>query len=100
MENIVERYTALIRRAIQRQDNVRAHRYITRGLQVQPGNRHLLALQDSMKVPDVSVETGTRASRVTEGPSELEKLFSWVKTFVNKGQSGVEKGYAGGEDGS
>jgi type II secretory pathway predicted ATPase ExeA len=74
MENIVERYTALIRRAIQRQDNVRAHRYITRGLQVQPGNRHLLALQDSMKVPDVSVETGTRASRGLKRDMPGEKM--------------------------
>ncbi|MEA2094721.1 MAG: AAA family ATPase [Pseudomonadota bacterium] len=100
MKHIVERYIALIRRAIGRQDNERANRFISRGLQVQPGNRQLLALQDSMKVPVVSVETGTRASRATEGPSELEKLFSWVKTFVTEGQSGVEKEDAGGEEGS
>ena len=48
INQIVERYALLARRANERHDRKFAKVYISRGLQVRPGNRDLLALQDSM----------------------------------------------------
>jgi len=55
LDRIVGRYIALARYAIQRQDKVRAKRYVERGLRVRPGDERLLALQDIVDMVSVKV---------------------------------------------
>jgi len=67
LDQIVERYVTLVRRANKRQATAVARVYISRGLRVQPGNRTLLALQDSMREPPVTPQkTIVKAPPVSE----------------------------------
>lgn len=82
---IAERYVILARRAYWRDERKLAKVYISRGLQVQPGYRDLLALQDSMDNPPVTArETIAKVSPDVEPPrqqtgffSNLKSLFTW-----------------------
>ena len=55
LDKIVGRYIELARYAIQRQDKVRAKRYVERGLRVRPRDERLLALQDIVDMVSVKV---------------------------------------------
>ena len=55
LDKIVGRYIELARYAIQRQDKVRAKRYVERGLRVRPRDERLLALQDIVDMVSVTV---------------------------------------------
>jgi len=55
LDKIVGRYIELARYAIQRQDRVRAKRYVERGLRVRPRDERLLALQDIVDMVSVKV---------------------------------------------
>ncbi|MGB5178793.1 MAG: AAA family ATPase, partial [Gammaproteobacteria bacterium] len=48
IEQVAVRYVFLTNRALEQQDWVKARSYIDRGLSIQPGNRELLALQNSI----------------------------------------------------
>ena len=55
LDKIVGRYIQLARYAVQRQDKVRAKRYVERGLRVRPRDERLLALQDIVDMVSVTV---------------------------------------------
>ncbi len=85
---IAERYVVLARRAYERHDSKLARLYISRGLRVRPGNRDLLALQDSMRQPPVTArETAAEVSPVVEvslavePPPEQPGFFSLLKSL-------------------
>ena len=83
---IAERYVVLVRRANERHDSKLARLYISRGLQVRPGNRALLAaLQDSMRKPPVTArETVAEVSPAVEPepPPEQTGFFSRLKALI------------------
>jgi len=63
---IVDRYIMLVRKATYQNENDRAKRYVKRGLSIDPANRELLALQDSI---DRALQ-GSSARTVTVAPGE------------------------------
>jgi hypothetical protein len=86
---IVDRYVKLAKRANKRQNPKLARVYLSRGLRVQPGNRELIALQDSMREPPVIPrETITRASPDVEPQPQQVNFFSRLKSLFTKGQWG------------
>jgi hypothetical protein len=87
IEQIVERYKLLAHRAIAQQDEIKAERYISRGLSIEPDDGELLALQQQSRVPIVSlrVEAG-EAPQKKEAPQKIGEFFSRVKTFFTQQQ--------------
>ena len=84
---ITERYVILARRANARHDSKLARVYISRGLRVRPGNRDLLALQDSMHKPQVRVlETIAKTSPTVEPPPQETGFFSRLKSLFTRQQ--------------
>ena len=85
---IVERYVILARRANARHDSKLAKVYISRGLRVRPGNRDLLALQDSMRKPPVRArETVAKVSPAVDPPPPKETgFFSLLKSLFTSKQ--------------
>jgi len=84
---IAERYVMLARRANARHDSKLARVYISRGLRVRPGNRGLLALQDSMHKPQVRVlETIAKTSPTVEPPPQETGFFSRLKSLFTREQ--------------
>jgi hypothetical protein len=87
INQIVERYALLARRANERHDSKLAKVYISRGLQVRPGNRDLLALQDSMQKPPLTTrETIAKASPAVESPLQQTGFFSRLKSLFTREQ--------------
>jgi type II secretory pathway predicted ATPase ExeA len=87
LEQIVKRYATLVRRANERQNTRLARVYLSRGLRVQPGNRELLALQESMQEPPVTPEeTVAKHSPRVEPEPQPTSFFSRLKSFFTKGQ--------------
>jgi hypothetical protein len=83
---IVERYVTLTRYAIQRQDNIKANRYITRALRVRPGDARLLALKDSIKTVSVSTQPEPPAAPLKSAPQAAEEprsIFQRLKDFFS-----------------
>jgi hypothetical protein len=84
---IAERYVILARRANTRRDRKLARVYISRGLQVRPGNRDLLALQDSMQKPPVRTrETIAKVSPTVEPPPQETGFLSRLKSLFTREQ--------------
>ena len=84
---IAERYVMLARRANARHDSKLARVYISRGLRVRPGNRDLLALQDSMRKPPVTeLETVAKAPPAVEPQPEETGFFSRLKSLFTRRQ--------------
>jgi type II secretory pathway predicted ATPase ExeA len=82
---IAERYVILARRANERHDSKLARVYISRGLQVRPGNRDLLALQDSMRKPPVETrETISKISPAVEPPPQETGFFTRMKSLFTR----------------
>ena len=85
INQIAERYVFLARRATERQDSKLARLYISRGLQIRPGNRDLLALQDNLRKPPVTPrETIVKAPPAVEPPPEQTSLFSRLKALFTR----------------
>ena len=89
---IVERYIVLAKGAIRSQDEVRAKRYVARGLRVQPRNGRLLALQDSVNRMAVSAPPERQPLAVVpEPPPEEAKqpknVFQRLKDFFSRNSS-------------
>jgi type II secretory pathway predicted ATPase ExeA len=84
---IAERYVILARRANKRHDRTLARVYISRGLRVRPGNRDLLALQESLSKPPVTArETVAKASPAVEPPLQQTGFFSRLKSLFTTRQ--------------
>lgn len=75
IQEIVDRYIALVKKAADRHENDRAKRYVMRGLSIQPGNRELLALQGRIDHAIQSASAGTVTVARDESAS-LEKASS------------------------
>jgi general secretion pathway protein A len=79
---IAQRYVILARRANERQNNKLAKVYISRGLQVRPGNRDLLAMQERMNKPPVRVvEMVATTAPTVEPPPKETGFFSRLKSL-------------------
>jgi hypothetical protein len=86
LRQIVERYVTLTRHAIQRQDKIKANRYITRALRVRPGDGRLLALKDSINTMSVSTQPEPLAAPLKSPPQEAEtprNVFQRLKDFFS-----------------
>jgi type II secretory pathway predicted ATPase ExeA len=112
IQEIVDRYITLVRKAADQHENAKAKRYVTRGLSIQPANRELLALQDSIDraIQSASADTGTvaqgeGASLETASSGERpiqDSLIQGIRTFFEKrkaeARSGVVHTPAGWDD--
>jgi type II secretory pathway predicted ATPase ExeA len=86
MDQIVERYVALGRKALDQQDKEKAKRYIARGSRVLPGDSRLIALQESMNAPE-ETEIQLEAPPVAESKPKEKTPLSWLKAIFGKGQT-------------
>ena len=102
IQKIVDRYIMLGRKAADQHENIRAKRYVKRGLSIQPANRELLALQDSIdrniqaasiaatpeaySVPESHGATSTREQSAQGG------LIQGIRSFFNRRQADARSG--------
>jgi hypothetical protein len=96
IERIVARYIALARKALERQDKNKSRRYIERGLSINPTDRRLIALRDSLNTPDVAdVEVEAQPfvvpveerKPVAEEKPQAGSFVSRLKAFFSQGRS-------------
>jgi hypothetical protein len=96
IERIVARYNALARKALEHQDKKKSGRYIDRGLRINPTDKRLLALRDSLNTPVAVVEPEVQPPVVqaeeqktpaAELKPEPENFLSRLKAIFGKGQS-------------
>jgi type II secretory pathway predicted ATPase ExeA len=100
IEEIVSLYMILAKKAVDRQNNDRAKRYIDRGLSIQPDNRELLALKDSIdrNMDDVLIVDRGMPVSVPEDevsavePSSGEDIISRITTFLKKRKDEASRG--------
>ena len=105
IQEIVDRYITLTRKAAAQHENDRAKRYIKRGLSVQPGNRDLLALEKridrKIETASIAMAPVARSVPVSQGtvsskdmPTQ-DSMILGIKAFFKKrqaeGRSGVVK---------
>ncbi len=96
IERIVARYIALARKALDHQDEKQGRRYIDRGLSINPTDKRLLALLDSLNTPvvaDVEAEVepivvqAEEQAPAAELKPEAENFVSRLKAFFTRGLS-------------
>jgi len=96
IDRIVARYIALARKALEQQDENKSSRYIERGLRVNPTDKRLLALRDSLNaavVADVETEVQPLVVQTEEQTPaaelqpEAKSFISRLKAFFRQGQS-------------
>ncbi|MGB5425350.1 MAG: hypothetical protein WBN95_01065, partial [Gammaproteobacteria bacterium] len=102
IQEIVDLYVIISRKAVNRGDNGRAGRYIDRGLSIQPGNRELLALKNG-----IDRYTGSAPTRTTAGARRVpvaqgtvnareqamqESMMSRITTFFKNRKAEAERG--------
>jgi hypothetical protein len=102
IQEIVDRYITLVRKAADQHEHARARRYVSRALSIQPDNRELLVLQDSIDraIQSASADTGAAAESEgalleSEGPVEGPKqgsLMQGIKTFFEKRKAEARSG--------
>ena len=103
IQQIVELYATLSRKAMNRRQTDRAARYLDRGLSIQPNNRQLLALQSSLDAMPASpsVASATVVERevpVLEGSVTANKqktpddMVSRITTFFKKRKAEAARG--------
>jgi type II secretory pathway predicted ATPase ExeA len=103
IQEIVDRYITLTRKAADQHENDRAKRYIMRGLSVQPDNRDLLALEEridrKIETASIAMAPVARSVPVSQGTvsskdlSTQDNMILGIKRFFKKrqaeGRSGV-----------
>jgi hypothetical protein len=102
IQEIVERYIALVKKAADRHENERAKRYVMRGLSIQPTNRELLVLQGRIDRAIQSASTGTltiardESASLEKGgseePSIQDGLMQGIRTFFKNRQAEASSG--------
>ncbi len=102
IQEIVDRYVLLTRKAVNRRDHDRAQRYIRRGLSIQSGNRELLALQENIdrnpgSSPDGTAVTARHAPALQGSVSAKERavsegVMSRITTFFSNRKADAERG--------
>jgi hypothetical protein len=99
MDQIVERYVVLGRKALDQQDRKKAERYIARGSRVLPGDSRLIALQESMNAPEeTEIRREAEAPQVAESKPKDKDPLSWFKAIFGKGQTADQKNEVPVED--
>ncbi len=102
IQEIVDLYAALGRKAMKRRQTGRAARYVDRGLSIQPNNRELLALQSSLEAPPgrptivvtapVVEAPAVRDSAPVSSRTTQEDMVSRITTFFKKRKAEAERG--------
>ena len=93
IKQIVARYTVLARTALARHDENKSKRYIERGLSIDPSDKNLLALQESLNtaVADVQPKVQPPVVQLKAQPPvaepEPENFLSRLKAFFSKAKS-------------
>jgi hypothetical protein len=109
MDKILDRYVELTDIAMQRGDDVKARRYIARGMRIRKDEPRLLVLRDRLeRVPVQAVETpqtpATVAARLEEPPvvqsDKAKNVVDWLKGIFsgNAAGSGQVPGKSGEHD--
>jgi len=88
IQEIVDRYIALVKKATDRHENDRAKRYVMRGLSIQPANRELLVLQDRIDRAIQGASAGTVTVARDESAS-LEKASSGEQSMPDSLIQGI-----------
>jgi hypothetical protein len=99
IDRIVAAYVALSKTARQREESELVRLYISRGLSIQPANRELLALRDSMrKAQDAAQGDVLQAAPAVEPEPEpppqpqpqpgREGVFAWLKGLFTEARAG------------
>jgi type II secretory pathway predicted ATPase ExeA len=99
IERIVARYTVLARKALERQDKNKSSRYIDRGLSINPTDKRLLTLRDSLNTPVAVVEPQVQPPVVqteqqtpaAEPKPQPGNFLSRMKAFFTRGQSAARR---------
>ena len=99
IERIVARYIVLARQALDQQDKNKSSRYIDRGLSINPTDKRLLTLRDSLNTPVAVVEPQVQPPVVQTGqqtPAAEPKpqpgnFLSRMKAFFTRGQSAARR---------
>jgi type II secretory pathway predicted ATPase ExeA len=100
IQEIIRLYIILARKSVDRNNDDRAKRYITRGLRIQPDNSELLALKESIEssIDKVVIVEGGVPELVSENevsavkPASGDDLLSRFTTFLKKQREEAEKG--------
>jgi type II secretory pathway predicted ATPase ExeA len=102
IQEIVDLYVIISRKAVNRGDNDRAGRYIDRGLSIEPGNRELLALKNGIDRYTGSAPTrtaaGARRVPVAQGTVNAreqamqESMMSRITTFFKNRKAEAKRG--------
>ena len=102
IQEIVDLYVVLTRKALNRRDHDRAGRYIDRGLSIQPWNPQLLALKKGLdrNMVNVPTRTATAARRVPAAQGTVnsreqvvhESMMSRITTFFNNRKAEAKRG--------
>lgn len=96
IERIVARYITLARQALKKQDKKKGRRYIERGLSINPADKRLLAMQDSLNTPvvaELQAEVEPRVVQVetqvpvAEAEPQAQNFVSRLKAFFTRGRS-------------
>jgi general secretion pathway protein A len=99
IQEIIRLYIILSRKSVDRNNNDRAMRYITRGLSIQPDNKELLALKESIdsSIDNVVIVEGGLPELVPEEvsivePAPSEDIISRFATFLKKQKEEAKTG--------
>jgi type II secretory pathway predicted ATPase ExeA len=103
IQQIMELYATLSRKAMSRQQTDRAARYLDRGLSIQPNNRQLLALQSRLEAmpatssvvqaPVVERDVPVLDGSVTANEREVhDDMVSRITSFFKKRKAEAERG--------
>jgi type II secretory pathway predicted ATPase ExeA len=85
LDQIAERYVTMARRANERGQRELTRLYISRGLRIQPGNRKLLALQDTLREPLATPQETTVVAPPEAAPQPQQvNIFSWLKSLFTR----------------
>jgi hypothetical protein len=92
LSKIVDRYVELATGAVQRGDEIKARRYIARGLRVRSQDTRLLALRDRLDASPgqaqppvtVAVQAVEPVVEPVEEPEKPKNVVEWLKDFLSR----------------
>jgi len=92
LSKIVDRYVELATGAVQRGDEIKARRYIARGMRVRSEDTRLLALRDHLDAPPVQAQPPVMAAvqaveplvELVEEPEKPKNVVEWLKDFLSR----------------
>lgn len=81
IDRIVERYVKLAQIALDQHDEIKAHRYISRGLSLRPDNSELKLLRDQSGAPESRVVLIEDDSGEVQYVREPDGIYTRIKSF-------------------